>query len=59
MKYSIKTVDGNRYDFEQEDKLLVYDILNSSRKTVTIEADNGTVRYFMKHNIVCITEKED
>ena len=38
MKYSIKTTDGNRYDFEEENNLPVYEILNSSRKTVTIKA---------------------
>lgn len=58
MKYSIKTTDGNRYDFEEENNLPVYEILNSSRKTVTIKAADGSTRYFMKHNIVCITEKE-
>lgn len=54
-KISIKTVDGNRYDY-----------LNGTVKTwetpdgwlCVKEKDSNTIKQFYIQNIVCITEKE-
>lgn len=58
-QYSIKTVDGSRFDFEEDqppERTLV-DYINNGATFIGFPIDGGT-KYFNVRNIVSITEKE-
>ena len=56
--YSIKTVDGNRYDFITDNtSSLLIDLHIADSDWVKIR-DRSVTRLFYKPNIVCITIKE-
>ena len=56
-KISIKTVDGNRYDFVKDVEDWPFKMDTLSLDWIKIE-DNGVVRMFFRSNIVTITVKE-
>lgn len=58
--YSIKTTDGNRYDFKEpacSGKLVQRFVNSDSNVWLRIE-DGSVTRLFFKPNVVCITIKE-
>ena len=57
-KISIKTADGNRYDFEQECSVMDGNVINGLLKWVCVAQDTTTIRWFYVPNIVSITERE-
>ena len=54
-KISIKTVDGNRFDFTHDGPDQPYKIENNHWIVVKLD---GVTRWFLIDNIVSITEKE-
>lgn len=60
MKYSIKTVDGSRFDFETEpgtgDSLM--DSIDPGAMFLGLPIDGG-IKYFNLRNIVSITERQE
>ena len=54
---SIKTVDGNRYDFVRDESNCPFVKYSLDQDWIKIE-DGGTVRKFFRNNIVSITIKE-
>ena len=57
-KISIKTVDGNRYDFEQEYSVMDGNVINGMLEWIGITQGTNTIRWFYLPNIVSITETE-
>ncbi|MBR3584472.1 MAG: hypothetical protein IKO00_00455 [Oscillospiraceae bacterium] len=56
--YSIKTVDGNRYDFITDNiRSLLIELHIAGSDWLKIQ-DRSVTRLFYKPNIVCITIKE-
>lgn len=55
--YSIKTVDGNRYDYHRENGKSPFD--NEDEDWVYIIAKDGTCRMFLRKNIVCVTSRKE
>ena len=55
-QYSIKTVDGNRYDLPVGEIPMGYSKLGTQWLMFT--TDNITTRFILASNVVCITEKE-
>ena len=58
--FSIKTTDGNRYDFKEPacSEELVQRLVNSDSNVWLRIEDGSVTRRFYKPNIVCITIKE-
>ena len=58
--FSIKTTDGNRYDFKEPacSEELVQRFVNSDSNVWLRIEDGSVTRRFYKPNIVCITIKE-
>ena len=58
--FSIKTTDGNRYDFKEPvcSEKLVQRFVNSDSKVWLRIEDGSVARLFYKPNIVCVTIKE-
>ena len=58
--FSIKTTDGNRYDFKEPvcSEKLVQRFVNSDSKVWLRIEDGSVARLFYKPNVVCITIKE-
>ena len=60
MKYSIKTVDGSRFDYEtkpgEEDSLMNF--IKPETVFLGMPIDGGT-KYFNLRNIVSITERQE
>lgn len=54
---SIKTVDGNRYDFVRDESNWPFVKYSLDQDWIKIE-DGSTVRKFFRNNIVSITIKE-
>ena len=57
-KISIKTADGNRYDFEQECSVMDGNVINGLLEWIGVTQDATTIRWFYVPNIVSITERE-
>ena len=59
-KYSIKTVDGSRFDHEMqpEEKRTPIQMLNDGAKFFSLIIDGGR-KYFNVQNIVSITEIDE
>lgn len=58
--FSIKTTDGNRYDFKEPacSEELVQRFVNSDSNVWLRIEDGSVARLFYKPNIVCVTIKE-
>ena len=57
MKYSIKTVDGNRYDYHREDGAPMFD--NEDEEWITVNTRDGTSRMFLRRNVVSVTARKE
>ena len=53
IKYSIKTVDGNRYDFTRPDGEQL--AIDSASEWLIVNSRDGVTRMFLRKNIVSIT----
>jgi len=57
MTYSIKTVDGNRYDYHREDGEPSFDM--EDEDWAVIIDKHGTRRMFLRRNIVSVTARKE
>lgn len=59
-EYSIKTVDGNRYDFRTADDYIQNQLrgLTEMGKLLAISLGSHTDKFFNIDNIVSVTEKD-
>jgi len=57
IKYSIKTVDGNRYDFSRPDGEPLE--CDSTSDWVVVKSKDGVTRMFLRRNIVSVTARKE
>ena len=57
MNYSIKTVDGNRYEYYRQDGAPAFD--KEDEDWLEIIDKHGTRRMFLRRNIVSVTARRE